>query len=125
MAKINRQEVLDKYNGHCAYCGCNLILKTMQVDHIWPKAKFHFFISRRYENREPCEFEQIGNLNPACISCNKRKASMPIEKFRQQLARDVFMLKRDVPKFSTALRYGQIKETESPIKFYYENYLIA
>lgn len=36
--KIHRQSVLDKYNGHCAYCGYQLTLKTMQVDHKIPQA---------------------------------------------------------------------------------------
>lgn len=32
MAKQNkklRQEIYDKYNGHCAYCGCEIELKDM------------------------------------------------------------------------------------------------
>ena len=29
-----RQQVYDKYNGHCAYCGCELGIKDMQVDHL-------------------------------------------------------------------------------------------
>ena len=29
-----RQQVYDKYNGRCAYCGCKLEYKDMQVDHI-------------------------------------------------------------------------------------------
>lgn len=29
-----RQQVYDKCNGHCAYCGCKLDIKDMQVDHI-------------------------------------------------------------------------------------------
>ena len=28
-----RQIVYDKYNGHCAYCGCELEYKDMQIDH--------------------------------------------------------------------------------------------
>ena len=33
---INRKEVLEKYNGHCAYCGKEITLKEMQVDHKHP-----------------------------------------------------------------------------------------
>lgn len=29
-----RQKVYEKHNGHCAYCGCELEYKDMQVDHI-------------------------------------------------------------------------------------------
>lgn len=31
-----RQKVYEKYDGHCAYCGCKLEYKDMQVDHINP-----------------------------------------------------------------------------------------
>lgn len=29
-----RELVYKKYGGHCAYCGCKLEYKDMQVDHI-------------------------------------------------------------------------------------------
>lgn len=29
-----REQVYKKYNGHCAYCGCKLEYKDMQVDHV-------------------------------------------------------------------------------------------
>ena len=32
--KINRQEVYDKCGGHCGYCGKDITIKQMQVDHI-------------------------------------------------------------------------------------------
>lgn len=32
--KLVREKVYQKYNGHCAYCGCELQYKDMQVDHI-------------------------------------------------------------------------------------------
>ena len=31
---VNRQTVLDKTGGHCAYCGIELALKDMQIDHV-------------------------------------------------------------------------------------------
>ena len=34
---INRQDVLEKYNNHCAYCGKEIDLKSMQVDHKQPR----------------------------------------------------------------------------------------
>lgn len=37
ISKEIRQKVYDMYNGHCAYCGCQLELKDMQIDHIKPK----------------------------------------------------------------------------------------
>jgi 5-methylcytosine-specific restriction endonuclease McrA len=34
--KINREEVYNKCSGHCAYCGKEITIKQMQVDHIKP-----------------------------------------------------------------------------------------
>lgn len=31
-----RKQVYAKCNGHCAYCGCELEYKDMQVDHVIP-----------------------------------------------------------------------------------------
>ena len=36
ISKAMRQKVLDKYGGHCAYCGKVLDLKTLRVDHLHP-----------------------------------------------------------------------------------------
>ena len=33
-----RQRVYDKYDGHCAYCGREIKMSEMQVDHIIPIA---------------------------------------------------------------------------------------
>ena len=32
--KSIREKVYNKCNGHCAYCGCELEYKNMQVDHV-------------------------------------------------------------------------------------------
>ena len=34
--KSERQQIYDMFNGHCAYCGCEITLKQMQADHIEP-----------------------------------------------------------------------------------------
>lgn len=36
MKKDIRKQIYDKYQGHCAYCGCELEYKDMQIDHITP-----------------------------------------------------------------------------------------
>ena len=40
--KTDRKKVLDKYGGHCAYCGCELTLKSMQIDHIVSRAYYFY-----------------------------------------------------------------------------------
>lgn len=32
--KKDRLKIYEKYNGHCAYCGCELNYKDMQVDQL-------------------------------------------------------------------------------------------
>lgn len=34
LTKDERMAVYEKTNGHCAYCGCELEYKDMQVDHV-------------------------------------------------------------------------------------------
>jgi len=36
MKKINRELVHSKFGGRCAYCGVEITIKQMQVDHIVP-----------------------------------------------------------------------------------------
>ena len=36
LPKSVRIAVYQKCNGHCAYCGCDLQYKDMQVDHVIP-----------------------------------------------------------------------------------------
>ena len=104
--KKNREQVYKKYNGHCAYCGCELALKEMQVDHIqsvyW------------YDGANDIE-----NYNPACRMCNFYKSTMPIEDFRKQLGKLTSRLK-DIFIYRLAKKYGLIQEVEKPIKFYFE-----
>jgi 5-methylcytosine-specific restriction endonuclease McrA len=57
-----RRQVYDKFNGHCAYCGCMIQYNEMQVDHFAP---VHFFGDNIKEE----------NLMPACQACNKYKSS--------------------------------------------------
>lgn len=108
---INRMKVLDKYSSKCAYCGCQLTLKTFQVDHIWPLQLSHW-----HKDLDPNRPE---NLNPSCAKCNNYKHGMRLDEFRAELGEQVFRLKQNA-QFDRALRYSQIKITESPIVFYFE-----
>ena len=108
ISKATRLKVYEKYNGHCAYCGSTLTLKEMRVDHIQ---------SVYYYNGT----NDIENYNPACRMCNFYKSTMPIEKFREQLGQLTSRLERSVFIYRLAKKYGLIKETQVPIKFYFEN----
>ena len=104
--KIDRQAVLEKYDYHCAYCGCNLTLKTMQVDHLHPKA---------YNGTD--DFE---NLMPSCRQCNHYKRASNIESFRNLLLGGVIERLKKIYIFRVALKYGMIEIKGWDKKFYFE-----
>lgn len=106
ISKEIRKKVYDMYNGHCAYCGCKLELKDMQIDHIIPK---HLGGG-----------DDIVNYRPSCRMCNFYKSTHSVESFRRNLTD---MLMRNVRRpfqYRIALKYGLIKEDIKPIIFYYE-----
>jgi hypothetical protein len=107
---MNRTEVLNKYGGRCAYCGNEITLKTMQVDHIWPQ---------RLGYKPDNSFE---NLNPACRSCNHYKRAEPLYHYRvlMQTIQDRLM---KIYIFRVALNYGIISIKPFDGIFYFEKAL--
>lgn len=107
ISKATRLKVYEKYSGHCAYCGCTLKLKDMQVDHIqsvyW------------YDGANDIE-----NFNPACRMCNFYKSTRTVEDFKKELGKLLSRLEK-VFIFRLAVKYGLIKKTDNLIEFYFEN----
>ncbi|HEO3401827.1 HNH endonuclease [Streptococcus constellatus] len=71
ISKTMRLQVLQKYNHHCAYCGCEISFKSMRVDHFLPLQKGGL--------------DEVGNYMPACHQCNHYKSVFTIEQFRNNL----------------------------------------
>lgn len=63
-----------KTGGLCWYCG----LEACEVDHIIP---FSLPSKRRHER--PFARNDIRNLLPSCVPCNRRKANKSIDDFRR------------------------------------------
>lgn len=103
-----RKEIWTKYDGHCAYCGREISLKEMQVDHIVPLS-----FGRGSDTPD--------NMNPACRMCNYYKGAFSVEGFRKELGKIVERLHK-VFIYRLAGQYNLIAETNAPIKFYYEDY---
>ena len=61
ISKKTREIVYNKYNGHCAYCGCEIEMKDMQVDHIVPKYR-----NNEMWHKGKIGTDEISNLNPSC-----------------------------------------------------------
>ena len=108
---IDRKKIHKKYNGRCAYCGEEITLQSMQIDHIVSKT-MHY----KYPGIEP---NRIDNLNPSCRKCNNFKTVWGIEEFRHELEMQVDRLRR-VSQFDRALRYGLVEITNKPVTFYFE-----
>lgn len=116
ISKEKRIEVWNKYNHHCAYCGCQLEYKDMQIDHI-----DSIYVHCEYKKEKTLdEISEINNLMPTCRQCNFYKSTFDIETFRDRLT--TVMLKNLQKKFSyrLALKYGLIEENIKSIKFYFE-----
>lgn len=66
ISKRIRQQLYEKYNHRCAYCGCNLEYKDMQVDHV----KSVYVYNDIGHDMTESEMYDISNLLPACRQCN-------------------------------------------------------
>lgn len=101
-----RKQIFDKYNGHCAYCGCEIAFRGMQADH---KKPLHIGGT-----------DTLDNMFPSCRSCNHYKATLDVEKFREYLSGITKRLHRDSVAFVVGERFGLVKVCEEPIVFYFE-----
>jgi len=123
---INRQQVYDKYKGHCGYCGEKIELKRMQVDHIIPEAYFVIHIKNKFKiptfllHLTENDVNHIDNLMPSCPVCNNWKSVYNLETFRDEIYKQIERLNKYSASFRFAKRYGLVVEYEYPIRFYFE-----
>ena len=109
MARIKgplRAELLAEMNGRCGYCGTEIVLSAMQVD--------HKLAIRRGGT------DDRDNLLAACRRCNNLKNTFTDEQFRHEIQQQVSRARRCSVNFRTAERYGLIKVIDVPVYFYYE-----
>lgn len=112
-----RRLIYNKFNGHCAYCGCELN-SSFTIDHIQPKRRGYYRTQHNIIKGE----DKIDNYNPSCYSCNSSKNELTIEKWRKELELKVYRLNRDSSQYRIAKRFGLIIETENTVIFYFEKY---
>ena len=114
MSKINREEVYNKYNKHCGYCGRELeTIKEMQVDHILPK----WMKIQSYENLKT--INDAENLMPTCRRCNHYKRGDTLEQFRKKMLTLHERVDKDYIN-KVAIDFGIITLTPFDGKFYFE-----
>lgn len=108
ISKKTRTTVYLMYNGHCAYCGRQIDLKDMQIDHAKPL--------------RIGGVDDISNYMPACRSCNHYKSTLDIEGFRKYLSDIHKRLMRDSIPYQVGERFGIVKHVSDDVKFYFEKY---
>lgn len=101
-----RHLIYNKCNGHCAYCGCELEYKKMQVDHVTPL--------------RVGGVDELENMLPSCMSCNRYKATLDLEDFRIYLSGIPKRLMRDSVAFQVGERFGIVVISDTQIEFYFE-----
>ena len=106
VSKFLRMKIWQKFSGHCAYCGCDIEIKKMQVDHI------QSFL-RNGENSEE-------NFNPSCRRCNMWKGAMSIEEFRDFITTQPKNLMRCRGSMRIAADYGLVILVDKKPEFYFE-----
>lgn len=103
------QYVLDKCGGRCAYCGLELDLDTMTVDHIQPR-------SRGGKNDRD-------NINPSCSPCNMFKSAFTVEELRCEIENRLARLRKSSSIFRHAERLGLVIILSQKIVFHFEKAL--
>lgn len=126
MTKQERQKVFEKYNGRCAYCGCELFGKWC-VDHIVPiyRGDTDEQFERRITHGETKldiqrGEDKIENMNPACARCNGWKSTFDLETFRREISEQVKRARSYSCNFRMAESFGLVEEIKKPIVFYFE-----
>jgi 5-methylcytosine-specific restriction endonuclease McrA len=114
ISKKTRELVLNKYGGKCAYCGCDLTLSTMQVDHI--KA---VYASSLENDGVETQDDSLENLNPSCRQCNFYKGTLDIEQFRYKIKTTLYGTCQNTFQAKLAKKLGMMKVTQFD-KFYFE-----
>ena len=72
ISKMTRGNVYSRFNGRCAYCGCEIELSEMQVDHFIP------YMGLGGE-------DTLDNYYPACQVCNRVKSNRTIDGFKNAI----------------------------------------
>lgn len=113
MKKKLRQQVFEKLNGRCAYCGCKLEFEKMQIDH---------FFAQIWETEKGNKPDNtIDNLMPSCAECNRYKSSWNIEVIRTWLENSKKKLLK-TQNLRILNRMGGFHISEEPLLFHFEKF---
>lgn len=77
-SRLLREKIHLKFEGRCAYCGREISISEMQVDHYYPQCKARFYL-RRFK----IDVHAETNLMPTCRRCNHYKRARTPNQFRE------------------------------------------
>ena len=121
ISKEKRLKVYSIFNGRCAYCGCDIYLKTFHIDHINPLFRG---LSQEQMNRIGYNrvkgTNNIENLYPSCPSCNCSKRTYTIEEWRNVIELKKDRIKKNNTDYNFLLKFGCVIETDKSVEFYFE-----
>lgn len=106
LSKAERLKVYDKCNRRCAYCGCGIEYKDMQVDHVKPL--------------RIGGIDELSNMLPACRSCNHYKVTLGVEGYREYIEDIPKRLNRGSIPFEVGKRFGVVEEHKKKVVFWFE-----
>lgn len=135
VSKKDREVIKNKFNGKCAYCGCELG-KGWHADHIKSINRYSELVrdekgrtirdekgnAKRIVKIDRPENDNIENINPACASCNINKHNLSIEDFRKLIQGFMNSLNLRSTPYKFIKKYGLVEETGKPVVFYFEKY---
>ena len=108
ISSFQRYLIWHKYGCHCAYCGKEISLKEMQIDHLVSK--------------DNGGLDEPSNYMPSCRDCNLFKASWSLEKFRESIVHDAYRIAKNRKKPCNWLsdRIARAYKFDENVKFYFE-----
>ena len=113
LTRAEREIVRARYDGRCAYCGCELP-ERWHVDHFKPVRRRRDKATMRAPRRHT-----LDNCMPSCPPCNIDKHARSLEQWRDWLSAHLRSLQRQ-PNYRLVRAHGLIAETETPVRFYFE-----
>ena len=121
--KRQRDALRQKFDGRCAYCGCEL--KDMHADHLQPVVRLNTVPWGKRIPAAECsllkpERNVVGNMMPACKPCNLHKGGYSLEGWRNIIQRSAEIVSKQTSTFRAGERFGVITVSDAPVTFYFE-----
>jgi hypothetical protein len=130
LTKRQREALRAKFDGRCAYCGCELGPRW-HADHVEPVLRKLQAVQTergwKYVSTSETwcpEHDHTDNLMPACPPCNNHKHSHNLESWRHELGRAREILRKNYSTYRIAVRFGFVSEADdAPVVFHFEKVL--